>query len=188
MGRNLIPWVSKTCGHRQADSGRIKPGLETVNNPDPDCFRPQNQGLRTQNPKQTRPQPPVERGWADKADSRPPLRGPGGWGGDWYVWHAPDGLRARAATGLGCMQAGAEKLGVIEASYASAIIGVLRRLAGNKLPGPRSWRHQPDAPARRPAASRAGLSQRPSLARRVGMAGLLCPGIDAIARNRSILG
>ena len=29
-------------------------------------------------------QPPiVERGWADKADSRPPLRGPGGWGGDW---------------------------------------------------------------------------------------------------------
>src|SRR5208337_2460361 len=51
--------------------------------------------------------------------------GPGGWGGDWYVWHAPDGLRARAATRLGCMQAGAEKLGVIEASYASAIIGVL---------------------------------------------------------------
>src|SRR5208337_4419450 len=46
-----------------------------------------------------------------------------GWGGDWYVWHAPDGLRARAATALGCMQAGAEKLGVIEASYASAIIG-----------------------------------------------------------------
>ena len=93
--------------------------------PDPDSFRPQNQRSRTQNPKQTRPQPPVERGWADKADSRPPLRGPGGWGGDWYVWHAPDGLRARAATGLGCMQAGAEKLGVIEASYAAAIIGVL---------------------------------------------------------------
>ena len=45
-------------------------------------------------------------------------------GGDWYVWHAPDGLRARAATGLGCMQRD-EKLGVIEASYASAIIGVL---------------------------------------------------------------
>ena len=37
----------------------------------------------------------------------------------------PDGLRARAATALGCVQAGAEKLGVIEASYASAIIGVL---------------------------------------------------------------
>ena len=34
-------------------------------------------------------------------------------------------LRAIAATALGCMQAGAEKLGVIEASYASAIIGVL---------------------------------------------------------------
>ena len=54
-----------------------------------------------------------------------PSGGPGGWGGDWYVWHAPDGPRARAATGLECMQAGAEKLGVIEASYASAIIGVL---------------------------------------------------------------
>src|SRR5208337_4640900 len=44
-----------------------------------------------------------------------------------YVWHAPDGLRARAATGLGCVQAGTEKLGVIEASYASAIIGVVDR-------------------------------------------------------------
>src|SRR5271157_3542324 len=45
----------------------IKPGSETVKNPDPDSFRPQNQRSRTQNPKQTRPQPPVERGWADKA-------------------------------------------------------------------------------------------------------------------------
>src|SRR5271157_5042871 len=53
--------------------------------------------------------------------------GPGGWGGDWYVWHAPDGLRARAATRLGCVQAGAQKLGVIEASYAAAIIGVVDR-------------------------------------------------------------
>jgi len=44
------------------------------------------------------------------------LLGPGGWGGDWYVWHAPEGLRAIAATALGCMQAGAEKLGVTEAS------------------------------------------------------------------------
>src|SRR5271157_2770498 len=127
MGRNLIAWVSKTCGHRQADSGRIKPASETVNNPDPDPFRPQNQRLRTQNPEQTRPQPPVERGWADQADSRPPLRGARWLGGDWYVWHAPDGVRARAATGLGCMQAGAWKLGVIEASYASAIIGVVDR-------------------------------------------------------------
>src|SRR5208337_2865267 len=31
MGRNPIALVSKTCGHRQADSGRIKPGSETVN-------------------------------------------------------------------------------------------------------------------------------------------------------------
>src|SRR5271165_6359406 len=86
MGRNLIARVSKTCGNRQADSGKIKPGSETVKNPDPDSFRPQNQRSRPQNPKQTRPQPPVERGWADKADGRPPLRGPGGWGGDWYLW------------------------------------------------------------------------------------------------------
>jgi hypothetical protein len=27
----------------QADSGKIKPCSETVNNPDPDSFRPQNQ-------------------------------------------------------------------------------------------------------------------------------------------------
>src|SRR5208337_1932484 len=58
--------------------------------------------------------------------------GPGGWGGDWYVWHAPEVLRARAATALGCMQAGTDKLGVIEACYASAIIGVERRLALDK--------------------------------------------------------
>jgi|GEM_PF-2884924 len=44
-----------------------------------------------------------------------------------YVWHAPDGLGAIAATGLGCVQAGAQKLGVLQASYASAIIGVDRR-------------------------------------------------------------
>ena len=54
-----------------------------------------------------------------------PSGGPVAGGGGWYVWHALDGPRARAATALGCMQAGAEKLGVIEASYASAIIGVL---------------------------------------------------------------
>src|SRR5208337_3911217 len=121
MGRNLIARVSKTCGHRQADSGRIKPGSETVNNPDPDSFRPQNQRSRAQNPKQTRPQPPVERGWADKADRRPPLRGPGGWGGDWYLWHAPEGLRARAATALACTRAGAEKLGAIEARIENSL-------------------------------------------------------------------
>src|SRR5271157_5133193 len=110
-----------------------QPGSKTVKNPDPDSFRPQNQRSRTQNPKQTRPQPPVERGWADQADRRPPLRGPGGWGGDWYLWHAPDGPRARAATGLGCVQAGVEKSGVIEASYASAIIGVLSPVSSHCL-------------------------------------------------------
>jgi len=53
-------------------------------------------------------------------------------GSDWYVWHAPDGLRARAATGLGCVQAGAQKLGVIAASYAAAIIGVQVRGGGRR--------------------------------------------------------
>src|SRR5271157_144393 len=105
----------------------IKPGLKRSKTQILTLSDPQNQRSRTQNPKQTRPQPPVARGCADKADSRPPLQGPGGWGGDWYAWHAPDGLRARAATGLGCMQADTEKLGVIEASYASAIIGVVDR-------------------------------------------------------------
>ena len=66
-----------------------------------------------------------EAGLTKPTAAHPSGGGPGGWGGDWYVWHAPDGLRARAATALECMQAGAEKLGVIEASYASAIIGVL---------------------------------------------------------------
>ncbi len=59
-----------------------------------------------------------KRGCADKADRRPPLRVPGGWEGDWYVWHRLDGLRAIVATALGCMQLGTEKLGEIEASYA----------------------------------------------------------------------
>ena len=53
-------------------------------------------------------------------------------GGNWHVWHAPDGLRAIAATALGCVQAGAEKLGVMQARYASAIIDVERRLALDK--------------------------------------------------------
>src|SRR5208283_3704859 len=70
MARNLIDLVSKTCGHRQADSGRIKPGSETVNNPDPDAFRPQNQRSRTQNPKQTRPQPL----WIGVREAGPPIR------------------------------------------------------------------------------------------------------------------
>ena len=54
----------------------IKPGSETVNNPDPDSFRPQNQRSRTQNPKQTRPQPPVERGWVTKPTAAHPSGGP----------------------------------------------------------------------------------------------------------------
>ncbi len=33
--------------------------------------------------------------------------------GDWHHWHAPDGLSARAATRLGCTQAGAEMLGIV---------------------------------------------------------------------------
>ena len=67
------------------------------------------------------------------ANSVPNSIGPGGWGGDWYVWHAPDGLRARAATALGCMHAYAEKLGATEASYVSAIIGVLSPVSSHCL-------------------------------------------------------
>ena len=131
MGRDLIDRVSKTCGHRQADSGRIKLPSETVKNPDPDSFRPQNQRSRTQNPQQTRPQPPVERGWADKADSRPPLRGPGEKGDGGWGAIGTSGMpltasgRERPPHSDACKQA--QKLGVIEASYASAIIGVVDR-------------------------------------------------------------
>ena len=35
MERNIIHLVLKACGYRQADSGKNKPVLETVNNPDP---------------------------------------------------------------------------------------------------------------------------------------------------------
>ncbi len=66
--------------------------------------------------------------------------GPGGWGGDWFVWHAPGGPRARAATALRCMQAGARKLGVIEASYASAIIGVLSPVSSLLSPVSSHWK------------------------------------------------
>jgi len=54
----------------QVDSGRIKPGSETVNNPDPDSFRPQNQRSRPQNPQQTRPQPL----WIGVREAGPPIR------------------------------------------------------------------------------------------------------------------
>ena len=47
---------------------------------------------------------------------------------------------------------------------------------------------QPDAQARGRAVARAGLGQRPPPARRVSVARLRSPRIDAIARNRSILG
>ncbi len=60
----------------------------------------------------------------EESCNQAPCRGSGG---DWYVWHAPDGLRAIAATALECMQACAQKLGVIEATYASAIIGLHSR-------------------------------------------------------------
>src|SRR5271157_6150348 len=55
-------------------------------------------------------------------DSNPLLRRPSKLIASRFPTH-----RAIAATGLGCVQAGAQKLGVLEASYASAIIGVDRR-------------------------------------------------------------
>jgi len=48
----------------------IKPGSKTVNNTDPDSFRPQNQRSRTQNPKQTRRQPL----WIGVREAGPPIR------------------------------------------------------------------------------------------------------------------
>src|SRR5208283_4863903 len=69
MGRNLTALVSKTCGHRQADSGRIKPGSETVNNPDPDSFRPQN-------PQQTRPQALLKEAGPTQPTAAHPSGGP----------------------------------------------------------------------------------------------------------------
>src|SRR5271157_1253498 len=89
-----------------------------------------------------------ETGCEFPSNSVPNTIGPGGWGGDWYVWHAPDGLRAIAATGLGCVQAGAQKLGVIEASYASAIIGVQGRLRTDKRPLIQADLKLPDRPPR----------------------------------------
>src|SRR5208337_4472748 len=160
----------------------IKPGSETVNNPDPESFRPQNQRSRTQNPKQTRPQPPVERCWAERADSRPPLRGPGGWGGgDWYVWHAPDGPSAIAATALGCVQASAEKLGVIGASYASAIIGVLSLVSSHCVSSVAEKSSSPfpcggpfSVPLRRPLAFRSNFQLGPMLYDRNNDAAVPC--------------
>ncbi len=52
--------------------------------------------------------------WKEAGLTKPrAAQGPVAGGGDLYGWHAPDGLRPRAATGLGCMQASAEKLGVV---------------------------------------------------------------------------
>ncbi len=66
---------------------------------------------------------------------------------------------------------------------------MIRRPAGINYQG-RRLVAIPTRRARRgvPAVSRAGPGQRPSLARRVSVARLRSPSIDAIARNRSILG
>ena len=53
--------------------------------------------------------------------------------GDWHVWHAPGGLSAKAATALECIQAGAEKSGVMETSHSSAIIGVFGPLSSEGI-------------------------------------------------------
>src|SRR5271157_1032356 len=68
-----------------------------------------------------------------------PLRGPGGWRGDWYVWHAPDGLRAIAATALGCMQ---------------AALGATHFLTPRKRGRPFPSRHLPSAIRHLPSAIR----------------------------------
>src|SRR5271157_1624937 len=75
MGRNQSLAYERLVAIGKPILAPDQPGSKTVKNPDPDSFRPQNQRLRPQNPKQTRPQPPVERGWADKADRRRAVAG-----------------------------------------------------------------------------------------------------------------
>ena len=86
---------------------------------------PKIRGLEPKTPRKRAHNPLLKEAGLTKPTAAHLSGGPVAGGGDWYVWHAPDGLRARAATALRFMQACAEKLGVIEASYASAIIGVL---------------------------------------------------------------
>ena len=85
---------------------------------------PKIRGQEPKTPSKRAHNPLLKEAGLTKPTAAHPSGGPVARGGDWYVWHAPDGLRARAATGLGCMQTCAEKLGVLEASYATAIIGV----------------------------------------------------------------
>src|SRR5271166_3583503 len=59
QGTQSNPLSMKDLWPSASQFWKIIPDLETVNNPDPDSFRPQNQRSRAQNPKQTRPQPPV---------------------------------------------------------------------------------------------------------------------------------
>src|SRR5271166_2524253 len=62
--------------HQAQRPGRESPGSETVKNPDPDSFRPQNQRSRTQNPKQTRPQPLLKEAGLTKPTAAHPSGGP----------------------------------------------------------------------------------------------------------------
>src|SRR5271157_5617644 len=56
MGRNQSLAYERLVAIGKPILAPDQPGSKTVKNPDPDSFRPQNQRLRPQNPKQTRPQ------------------------------------------------------------------------------------------------------------------------------------
>ncbi len=136
-GARSNPFCMKDLCPSVSPFWKIISDLTTVNSPDHGSFRSLNQrktlSKRAPTPfmkneaGQTKPTAhPRLRLWAR------PLLGPCGWVGDWYLWHAPDGLRARAATGARCMHAGAKKSGFIEASYASAIIRVLGPVSSHR--------------------------------------------------------
>ena len=120
-----------------------------------------------------------EAGLTKPAAAHPGARWLGG--GDWYVWHAPDGPSAIAATALGCVQASAEKLGVIGASYASAIIGVLSLVSSHCVSSVAEKSSSPfpcggpfSVPLRRPLAFRSNFQLGPMLYDRNNDAAVPC--------------
>ena len=114
--KDLWPSVSRLWHLIKPGSKRSTTQILTLSDPKIRGQGPKTLSKRAHNPL-------LKEAGLTKPTGAHPSRGPGGWGGDWYLWHAPEGLRARAATALGCMQAGAEKLGLIETSYASARVG-----------------------------------------------------------------
>ena len=76
MGLEPNPLGMKDLWPSASRFWKKRPGLETVNNPDPDCFRPQNHGLRTQNPRQTAHNPLLQEAALTKPTAPTPPGGP----------------------------------------------------------------------------------------------------------------